>query len=320
MNKKYSLWINDFKPQSLDDVTGNKKFITLIQRYIKNTNDIPNMILIGKNGIGKKTLAKLIAAEAHLDDILYIDVNMNKSRDIINNELENGLYDVLSFSKKKSQNKKIIIINNFEELNENSQHSMRDIIEKYNKTTAFILTANLKNKIIEAIQSRFLIFSIDNLNSDDIYKILYNIIKEKENEINLKLDNNELSEILKSICIFSNNDIKCAINYLQIFSYAEIQTVDNFFKMFNIPSFVKISEMIMNSKNNLNISFDILNDLLLHGHNANDILQIIIKYITVSNLENKHIYLEYITDVYIKMDISPSNIQLINLLRKFNSI
>lgn len=323
-----SLWINEFKPKKLEDInTNNEFFVKLINSYIENKNDVPNLILIGDNGSGKKTIAKLIAEKYQEDKyyILFIDSNMNKNRDVIQtNKKETANYDVLSFAQKKCIKKKIVIINNFEELDEESQHSLRNIIEKYNKTTAFILLANIKDKIIEPLQSRILIFNIEKMTTENICNILYNILKIKEKEINLKLTNPQLNEILNIICIFSKNNIKSAINYLEFFSYAAEPTLDNFFIMFNIPSFSKIKQMILDTKDikTLNNSYLILNELLFKGHSPIDILQIIINLLTHYdiNLKNKEKYIEYITEIYVKMDITPTELQLFNLINKFHKI
>jgi|694.fasta_scaffold07965_2 DNA polymerase III delta prime subunit len=328
MLKSTSQWIDEFKPKKLEDInTNNEYFVKIINSYIENTNDIPNLILIGENGSGKKTIANLIAEKYQEDKyyILYIDSNMNKNREVIQStKKETANYDVLSFAQKKCIKKKIVIINNFEELDDDSQHTLRNIMEKYNKTTAFILLANIKNKIIEPIQSRILIFNIEKMTNEHIYNVLYNILKIKEKDINLKLSNPQLKEILDVISIFSKNDIKCAINYLQLFSYSPNPTLDNFFIMFNIPSFSKIKQMILATNNisTLEESYLILHELLLKGHSPIDILQIIINILTHYDigLHNKEKYIEYITEIYVKMDTSPTELQLYNLLNKFNKI
>ncbi len=162
------------------------------------------------------------------------------------------------------------------------------------------------------------------MTNEHIYNVLYNILKIKEKDINLKLSNPQLKEILEVISIFSKNDIKCAINYLQLFSYSPNPTLDNFFIMFNIPSFSKIKQMILATNNisTLEKSYLILHELLLKGHSPIDILQIIINILTHYDigLRNKEKYIEYITEIYVKMDTSPTELQLYNLLNKFNKI
>ena len=319
---KYSLWIKDYKPINLEDIYGNNFLIKIIKNYIENMNDIPNMILCGENGTGKKTLSKLIATkyQTNSDYILYIDASLYKNKDIINNKNTN--FDVLSFSQQKTGDKcKIIIINNFDELQQDAQHSIRSIIEKYSKTTRFILTCNNINTITEPIQSRFLIFQIKKNNDKDIKYILNKIISSRD-DLKLKPTNPELLNILNAIFIYTNGDIKSSINYLQMFSYTDEPTLEMFFKIFNIPSFDLISQIIEYTFDikNLNKAYIILNKLFKSGHSPNDIIEVIIKILNNNDVIIKHKYFELISNIYIKMDIAPSEIQLINLIRKFSQI
>ena len=252
--------------------------------------------------------------------ILEIDGSLYKNKDIINNTM-NG-FNILTFCKTKIlKNKKVVILYNFDEFLNDAQHSLRSCIEKYNKTTIFILTSNNINNIIETIQSRFLIFQINKLKDKHIKKILFNII-ESRTDINFKIDNPEIDNILNIINIYSKSDIKQAINYLQLFSYSEEITEEKFYKMFNIPSFKDIKQMIEFSFNilTLNKAYLILNKLYKQGHSPIDILEIILKYCSVMINDNKHKYIEFITNIYIKMDIFPSEIQIVNLLRQFSSL
>jgi DNA polymerase III delta prime subunit len=197
------------------------------------------------------------------------------------------------------------------------QHSIRSIIDNYTKTTRFIFTCNNINNITESIQSRFLIFQINKINNKDAYNILYKIL-DSRTDVKLKTDNPELKEILNIIYIYTNGDIKSSINYLQMFAYSDNPSLYNFFIIFNIPSFKLVNDMINYALNieTLNYSYKILNELFKAGHSPNDILEIIVKIIINGEFINKHKYLEDVANIYIKMDIAPSEIQIINLLNK----
>ena len=53
------LWVEKYRPQTLDTYVGNEHLVKKVGSYIKN-DDIPHLLLYGKAGTGKTTLAKLI--------------------------------------------------------------------------------------------------------------------------------------------------------------------------------------------------------------------------------------------------------------------
>ena len=320
MNNLYELWIDKYKPTKIEEFIGNKFIINILNNYIDNNNNIPNFILNGENGTGKKTIINLLINKYNNNPEYILKINglLFNNKDANNNKYND--YDILSFVQFKTKNniKKILIIYNFDELSIDIQHYLRSIIEKY-INTIFIFTCNNISNIIESIKSRLLIFDIKKLSNKKISKILINIIKSR-NDINFKMDNIELNEIIENINIFSNGDLKKAINYLQIFSYSENPTLNKFYTIFNFPSFKKLKKMIDYSQDlkTINKSYNILNNLFKKGFSANNILEILNNIIILSNYPNKHKFLEYISNIYINMDIEPNNIHLYNFVRKIS--
>ena len=69
--KNHSLWVEKYRPNKLDDYVGNEHLKTKVAGYIE-TGDVPHLLLYGKAGTGKTTLAKLIVKSIDCD---YMIIN-----------------------------------------------------------------------------------------------------------------------------------------------------------------------------------------------------------------------------------------------------
>ena len=192
---------------------------------------MPNIILKGPQGSGKKTMAKLIAKK-YGGDTKIIDATIHKSKDVVvinhANKDSTDCINILTYAKSKNRpefidKKKVIIITNFEEMTVEAQNALRSIIETYSVSTRFILTCNDLNEIIEPIQSRFNIFEIRPLSTKNMRKILSNIL----GDIMITID----EDIIEMIILISDGDIKKAINYLQVIAHYPSPTIGIFNKI-----------------------------------------------------------------------------------------
>ena len=73
-----SLWVEKFRPGSLEGYIGNEYILEKIKIYIEN-NDVPHLLLHGAAGTGKTTLAKIIV---HGIDCDYMYINASDERGI----------------------------------------------------------------------------------------------------------------------------------------------------------------------------------------------------------------------------------------------
>jgi DNA polymerase III delta prime subunit len=117
------------------------------QQYVDQKN-VPNLILAGSAGIGKTTVARAMLEELECD---YIVLNGS-----LNLNLDALRYDITSFATSVSftGGRKYVIIDEADYLDWRVQPALRNFMEEYSSNCGFILTCNLKNKIIEPIHSR----------------------------------------------------------------------------------------------------------------------------------------------------------------------
>lgn len=148
MSRDDFLWVEKYRPHKISDTVLPKALQDVFQQFVDDEN-IPHLLLSGRAGIGKTTVAKAMLDEVGAD---YIVINGSLSGNI--DTLRN---DILQFASAVSLNggRKYVILDEADYLNPNStQPALRNFMEEYAKNCGFILTCNFKNKIMDPLQSR----------------------------------------------------------------------------------------------------------------------------------------------------------------------
>lgn len=153
-NKKVenSLWVEKYRPSILENYVGNEHLKDKVKGYIENS-DIPHLLLYGRAGTGKTTLAKLIVNTIDCDYII-INASDENGVDTIRDRIK-GFASTIGF-----KSMKIIILDEADYLTSNGQAALRNVMETFSKHCRFILTCNYVEKIVEPIQSRCQTFQI----------------------------------------------------------------------------------------------------------------------------------------------------------------
>ena len=167
-----SLWVEKYRSQNLDTYVGNEGVKAFISKCI-STNDIPHLLLYGKPGTGKTTLAKLITKNIKCD-VMYINASDERGIDTIRDK-------IVDFASVNSFNPiKIIILDESDYITAQAQAALRNVMETYSAKTRFILTANYAERIIEPLKSRCQTFHIEPLAKGDVAKHLAWILDQEE--------------------------------------------------------------------------------------------------------------------------------------------
>ena len=206
-----SLWVEKYRPIKLDDYVGNEHLKEKVSGYIES-EDVPHLLLFGRAGTGKTTLAKLIVKSIECD-YMVINASDENNVDTVRNKVKN-------FGSSQGFKKyKIIILDEFDYMTPNAQAILRNLMETFSKHCRFILTCNYVEKIIDPIQSRCQTFQI---------------VPPSKKEVAVQLD-----KILKSEDV--NYDVKDLVPIIDS-SYPDIRKVINTCQLNSVKGVLKLSK------------------------------------------------------------------------------
>jgi len=142
------LWVEKYRPRKVEDCVLPAELKATFQEFV-NQQNIPNLLLSGRAGVGKTTVARAMCEELGCDYIV-INGSLKGNIDTLRNEIMNFASSI-SFT----GGRKYVILDEADYLNANStQPALRNFMEEFSKNCGFILTCNFKNKIIEPLHSR----------------------------------------------------------------------------------------------------------------------------------------------------------------------
>ena len=149
---KNSLWVEKYRPSNLDSYIGNEHLKSKVKVYLES-GDLPHLLLYGRAGTGKTTLAKLLVNNIDCD-YLYINASDENSVEVVREKVKNFA------STHGFQTIKVIILDECDYITPNAQAALRNLMETFSKHCRFILTCNYVERIIDPIQSRCQSFQI----------------------------------------------------------------------------------------------------------------------------------------------------------------
>lgn len=199
-------------PKSLKEVYGQSHLIgkdRVLTNMVKNKK-IFSMILYGRPGIGKTSIANAIVNELGLRyRFLNATINNKKDLDIVIEEAK--MYDGI-----------ILIMDEIHRLNKDKQDILLPQLESGLITLIGLTTSNPNHSINPAIRSRCQLFELKDLESTDIIKAL-NMATKSEYLEGIKID----KEAINYIASLSGNDLRFAYNLLEVaYSTSSNKTVD----------------------------------------------------------------------------------------------
>lgn len=144
-----SIWMVKYSPKHLDNIILNEKTKEQIQRYVDN-GIIPHLFLCSSPGQGKTTLAKILVDDVFKCDKLYINASKDNNVETVRNKIYNFAQTMPS-----KGTFKIVILDEADGFgSDQAQRILRVLMDECNDNTRFIICANNKERVMDAIQSR----------------------------------------------------------------------------------------------------------------------------------------------------------------------
>ena len=287
-----------YRPVSLDELVGQLDAVNLIQQQVKNENLSHAYLFSGPRGVGKTSLARIIATTLGCDpvfDITEIDAaSHNKVDDI------RDLNDSINFIASSPGNKRVFILDEVHMLSNAASNAFLKTLEEPPAHVIFILATTEPDRVLETIKSRTTHIAFKRISNDEIVETLTKISKSEK----IKISN----EVLKYISNQSEGSLRDAINLFEQThnTFGDKANIDD---LFSILGKVSNADMlkIIESINNQDTS-EVLNIL---QSNYNKGLQPLDILSSLTDLFRRIFYFKYLPDDINYLNISQNEKDLV---------
>ena len=196
------------RPKTLDEFAGQKHLIgpgKLLRKLIE-TDNISSMIFWGPPGVGKTTLAGIIASTTKSEFISFSAVT-------------SGIKEIKSIMEQAEQNRRfgtrtIVFVDEIHRFNKAQQDAFLPFVERGSIVLIGATTENPSFEVNGALLSRCRVFVLRQLTAEDIAEILWRAIKDPRGFGNE--DINITEDMVNSIAAFANGDARTALSTLEM--------------------------------------------------------------------------------------------------------
>ena len=196
------------RPRELDEFVGQRHLLGdgKILKSLILQDQVPSMIFWGPPGVGKTTLAMIIAQKTHADFINFSAVTsgIKEIRNVMEKAEESRL----------SGKKTILFVDEIHRFNKAQQDAFLPFVEKGSITLIGATTENPSFSLNSALLSRCKVFVLQSLTIEDIIHLLENALTDERGfgDKLVKID----KSFLQAIAVYSNGDARCALNMLEM--------------------------------------------------------------------------------------------------------
>lgn len=203
---EFSVWTEKYRPKRFDEVRGQEEVVSRVSAFV-NKRNLPHLLFAGPAGVGKTTLALVIArelyGEAWRENTLELNASDERGIDVVR-------VKVKDFARTRPFGDapfKLIYLDECDALTREAQQALRRTMENYTQTCRFILSCNYSSKIIDPIQSRCTMFKFKPLDGEQIAALIGSIAKKEGLNVDAKARD--------AIATVSGGDARRAENVLQ---------------------------------------------------------------------------------------------------------
>lgn len=208
MNQEF-LWVEKYRPKTIKETILPARYKKTFQSMVESES-IPNLILAGRAGIGKTTIAKAMCDQLGCS-FMVINGSLDGTKDTLRNEIR----DFASTTSMRGS-RKFVILDEADGLTAQMQPALRNFMEEFSSNCGFILTCNRPHKIIPELHSRCTLINFD-IQSDErkdiMSKITRRVFKILKSE-GVEFDQNVVFSLVNQ----HFPDIRRTINELQRYS------------------------------------------------------------------------------------------------------
>ena len=286
MSTEDKLFIHKYQPLYFNDFGLDNSVVNMLKTLILIDN--LNVLIIGDMASGKTSLLNALVREYYIghtpkeyeENVLYINSLKEQGINYYRTDVKTFCQTCSNIKNKK----KIIILDDIDIINEQSQQVFRNCIDKYSHNVHFISSCSNIQKVIESLQSRFTIIKIKPLKREKLISIIEKI-KIVEN---IDIDEDAQNFIIN----VSNNTVKILINYMEKFKLLNQKITYNLAVQLcsNISFFIFEEYTKFMLQKDLKQAIHLITELYDKGYSVMDILDnyfVFVKSSIILNEEQK---------------------------------
>ena len=215
------------RPRTLDQYIGQRHLVGegAVLRQMIESGNLSSFILWGPPGVGKTTLAKIIAhqLERPFYTLSAVTSGVKEVRDVIDKAKRTAAMQVGIFAEQQDQRSPILFIDEIHRFSKSQQDSLLGAVEEGTVTLIGATTENPSFEVITPLLSRCQVYVLQPLGKDDLLNLLDRTLHEDEQIRHLNLTVKETDSLLR----YSGGDARKLLNIIELVANSGVRVIDN---------------------------------------------------------------------------------------------
>ena len=215
------------RPKTLNEYIGQKHLVGegAVLRQMIESGNLSSFILWGPPGVGKTTLARIIAHELQRPfyTLSAVTSGVKEVRDVIDKAKRTAVMNSGIFASQVDQRSPILFIDEIHRFSKSQQDSLLGAVEEGVVTLVGATTENPSFEVITPLLSRCQVYVLKSLEKEDLLELLNRALTQDEYIRSLGLQVKDTDAILR----YSGGDARKLLNIIELVSNSGVKIIDN---------------------------------------------------------------------------------------------
>lgn len=215
------------RPQTLDEYIGQKHLVGegAVLRQMIESGNLSSFILWGPPGVGKTTLARIIAhqLERPFYTLSAVTSGVKEVREVIDKAKRTAAMNIGIFAATTDRRSPILFIDEIHRFSKSQQDSLLGAVEDGTITLVGATTENPSFEVITPLLSRCQVYVLKSLGKEDLLELLHHALTEDEYIRSLAIEVKETESLLR----YSGGDARKLLNIIELVTNSGVRVIDN---------------------------------------------------------------------------------------------